>query len=68
VIFIIIIIIIIKYFTAQELEICRTPGPIACLKMLNKVCLKNWRKEKKIPWLDLGSLEPAAIRFFCLFH
>ncbi|XP_065893250.1 sodium/calcium exchanger 1-like [Dysidea avara] len=42
-------------FTAQMLKICRTPGPTACLK---KVCLKRWRKEKKIH----GSLEPAAIR------
>jgi len=32
------------------------------LKMLNKVCLKSCRKEK-ILWLDLGNLEPAAIRF-----
>jgi len=24
-----------------------TPGPTGCLKMLCKVCLKSWRKEKK---------------------
>jgi len=29
------------------LKVCRTPGPTACLKMVNKVCLKSWRKEKK---------------------
>ena len=23
-----------------------TPGPTACLKLLQKVCLKSWRKEK----------------------
>jgi len=30
--------------------------------MPNKVCLKSCTKER-IPWLDLGSLEPAAIWF-----
>ena len=25
----------------------KTPGPTACLKLLHKVCLKRWRKEKK---------------------
>jgi len=34
------------------LKVCRTPGPTACLKMLNKVHLKK---------LYLGSIEPAAI-------
>jgi len=24
---------------SQVLKVCRTPGPTACLKMLNKVCL-----------------------------
>jgi len=28
------------------LKVCRTPGPTACLKMLNKVCLKSWRRRK----------------------
>ena len=27
------------------LKVCRTPGPTACLKLLQKVCLKRWRKE-----------------------
>jgi len=30
------------------LKVCKTPGPTACLKMLNKVCLKSCRKEKKV--------------------
>ena len=34
-------------FTAQVLKVCRTPGPTACLKLLQKVCLKTWRKDKK---------------------
>ena len=34
-------------FTAQVLKVCRTHGPTACLKLLQKVCLKRWRKEKK---------------------
>ena len=38
---------IFKGFTAQVLKVCRTPGPTACLKLLQKVCLKMWRKEKK---------------------
>ena len=25
------------------------PGPTACLQLLQKVCLKMWRKEKKNP-------------------
>ena len=25
----------------------RSVGPTACLKLLHKVCLKRWRKEKK---------------------
>ena len=25
------------------LKFCRTPGPTACLKLLQKVCLKRWR-------------------------
>ena len=29
------------------LKVCWTPGPIASLKLLYKVCLKRWRKEKK---------------------
>ena len=43
------------------LQVCRTPGPTTCLKLLQKVCLKRWRKEKK-SLNDLGSLEPATIR------
>ena len=34
-------------FTAQVLKVCKTPGPTACLKLLQKLCLKRWRKEKK---------------------
>jgi len=34
-------------FTSQVLKVHRTPGPTACLTLLNKVCLKIWRKEKK---------------------
>ena len=33
-------------FTAQVLKVCRTPGLTDCLKLLQKVCLKRWRKEK----------------------
>jgi len=29
------------YLLIQVLKVCRTPGPIACLKMLNKVILKQ---------------------------
>ena len=33
-------------FTVQVLKVCRIPGPTACLKLLQKVHLKKWRKEK----------------------
>ena len=42
------------------LLVCRTPGPTACLKLIQKVCLKRWRKEKK-SMTGLGRFEPAAI-------
>jgi len=45
------------------LKICRTPGPTACLKMLNKVCLKSWRREKNFhdwTWAALN-LQPSDL-------
>jgi len=46
------------------LKVCRTPGPTACLKMLNKVCLKSWRKEKKFhDWTRAAlNLQPFDLR------
>ena len=37
--------ILFKALTTQTLKVCRTPGP--SLKLLLKVWLKRWRKEKK---------------------
>ena len=50
-------------FTTQVLKVCRALGPIACSKLLQKVCLKRWRKEKKFhDWTWAASnLQPSDL-------
>jgi len=46
------------------LKVCKNPGPTACLKMVNKVCLQSWRKEKKFhgwTWAALN-LQPSDLQ------
>ena len=50
-----------KLFITQVLKVCGMPGPTACLKLLQKVCLKRWRKEKK-SMTGPRQPQPAAIR------
>jgi len=45
------------YSTSAE-GLYRIPGPTACLKMLNKVFMKSWRKEKKFHDWTWAALSP----------
>jgi len=71
----------IKCFTAQMLKVCSTPGPTACLKILNKVCSKSREYRKNSHnWatlnLQLSDLRLNAYRSLpggqvfspCYFH